>query len=395
MTSSIGQGAYGKPTKLAVPRSILSGSTSGIGGQSTESCARYDSTYLFNYLYVPGSKRFLMPSRQNYDGPKGNWGQRLITKVNLRKQVSGASGYLRDPSKRMKNHEFKSINFGLVEKVNPQLPRGGNVPQVVGSSNTADPRSFYSDYNWGNPNPQKHDVPEGGYYTFPPDGKEETAAPVDPNAETNYTSASAALNPMSGTSGLGALAKRASTNEIVDEYMKSMDQAPQLVNEQIENTLGNQDFAIRRASRLTGAFDSARIQQTRSAMGAAQNMIQNMPPPSKPIKDTTMKDAKPKKIKKAKSIKDAPMKDAKPEKSKKIKKAKSIKDAKPEKPKMMKKTPSIKDAPMNEVKPSTKRKASTTMELERTKTRILNDELNPKRKGKRKRSLSTSAMDVA
>jgi len=327
MTSSIGQGAYGKPTKLAVPRSILSGSTSGIGGQSTESCARYDSTYLFNYLYVPGSKRFLMPSRQIYDGPKGNWGQRLITKVNLRKQVSGASGYLRDPSKRMKNHEFKSINFGLVEKVNPQLPRGGNVPQVVGSSNTADPRSFYSDYNWGNPEPQKHDVPEGGYYTFPPNGKEESQ---QLNAETNYTSASASLNPMSGTSGLGALAKRASINEIIDGYMASMNQSPQLVNEQIENTLGNQDFAVRRASRITGAFESKKFQDIRSALGVAQNMIQNMPPPlmiepppprknkkkSPRIKDANMKDAKPIKKKKEKPVKDANMKDAKPIKEK-------------------------------------------------------------------------------
>lgn len=60
MTSSIGQGAWGNPKNAFIefPREIMQGSTSGIGGHSSESHGRYPAGPSHEFIYKPGSYRF-------------------------------------------------------------------------------------------------------------------------------------------------------------------------------------------------------------------------------------------------------------------------------------------------------------------------------------------------
>lgn len=226
MASTIGQGAWGQPTRIPIPNTQFSGSTSGIGGQSTETVYKYDPTYTHAFRYMPGSKRFTKLGRGNYIGPTGNWGMRVLQKVNLRKQVSGSAGVLSaDPKARLKPKKFIALNYGR-QVVDPFLPRGGSIPRVVDTSNVEDPRSYYSDFNWGNGPQPHHDSQGGTYYTIPPNGTfppdpyafkdkefdkelEYTTPPKPPNTPQEVSQAQSRqetfeqLNPMLGRNQLG------------------------------------------------------------------------------------------------------------------------------------------------------------------------------------------------
>lgn len=276
MASSIGQGVYGQPTAVPIPNSEFSGSTSGIGGQSTESVQKYDPTYGFSFLYVPGSKMFSKVGGYTYNGPTGNWGRRMLQKVNLRKQVSGAAGYLAaDPLARTKHTKFITMNYGLQE-VNPFLPRGGSVPRVIGVSDVEDPRAFYSDYNWGNPQ-QRHETPAGEYYTIPendPETKDTPdparappgtprAPPGTPQDDPNNPQIPREqrifehLNPMAGRNGMGfdpvlAAAVTQQLNNLTggdDEWAGLNNHIP-----------GADDYARRRAATITQTFNDPSTQ---------------------------------------------------------------------------------------------------------------------------------------
>ncbi len=302
MASSIGLAVHGAPTKIPIPNSQFNGSTSGIGGQSTENVQKYDATFGFTLKYVPGSKMFAKIGGYNYNGPTGNWGQRTLQKVNLRKQVSGAAGYLAsNPLARIKHTKFITMNYGR-QVVNPFLPRGGSVPRVIDTSNVEDPRSFYSDYNWGNRGQGKHDLSGGDYYTIPKNGEEEdnrkkydleyksrnpdTEYP-DVKAPHNSQYASGAttpyeqrhweyLNPMSGRASMGAnydplwgavlqqkLSNLANRDENVEDPFHVLE----------THIPGTQEFARRRAASLTHIYDNANVQQV---LGLAGTQASNM-----------------------------------------------------------------------------------------------------------------------
>lgn len=260
MASSIGAAVYGEPTKAPVARSKFSGSTSGIGGQSTETVKKYDPTYGFSFTYVPGSKMFTKIGGYTYDGPTGNWGQRVLEKVNIRKQVQGAAGYLSmDPKARMKHTKFITLNYGI-QSVNPLLPRGGSIPRVVDTSNAEDPRAFYSDYNWGN-SQQFHDTPAGPYYTIPANDKD---APVgsenvtqEDQAPTDPREAFEQLNPMAGRNGMGFDPVFAATlNQKLDNVAgrrQSVDDPFEVLNTHVP---GAKDLAMRRAASITQIFQN-------------------------------------------------------------------------------------------------------------------------------------------
>lgn len=283
MTSSIGQGAYGKPTHINIPNSQFQGSTSGIGGQSTLEYSKYDSTNGFQFSYVPGSKRFTRLGGYRYHGPTGNWGRVVLRKVNLRKQVTGAAGILSsNPLARMKIGKFVALNYGL-ERVDKFLPRGGNVPRVVDTSNVEDPRSFYSDYNWGNAQ-QPHEIPPGGYGTIPPndpppkidprfiykptgrdvpesDLKNPPNTPGEPDLEIDQIveddRAYAYKNPMSGPAGIGG----GFDANTLSTKLEALPDSYKILNNDLP---GNKDFANRRASTITHIYDNPTVQVAKS-----------------------------------------------------------------------------------------------------------------------------------
>lgn len=282
MTSSIGQGSYGLPTKIPIPDSQFQGSTSGIGGQSTETVSKYDSTFGFTFSYVPGSKRIHHKiGGYRYNGPTGNWGHRILRKVNLRKQVQGAAGILSaNPMARIKNTKFISLNYGL-QRVDPFLPRGGNVPRVVDTSNVEDPRSFYSDYNWGNAQ-QQHEEIAGGYATMPPNkepklhshvGDADDAANVPPQQQPQHPTdlPPQAANPMSGRSGLGANFDHNDLIRRLEDFRRGS------IVEELYNPAGNADLARRRGITLVDDDElrsaTARDGVSSSAIGSGLGLV--------------------------------------------------------------------------------------------------------------------------
>ena len=281
MASSIGAAVYGKPTSVSIPKSLFSGSTSGIGGQSTETVKKYDPTFGFSFTYVPGSKMFTKIGGYNYNGPTGNWGQRTLTKVNLRKQVQGAAGYLSaDPMARIKHTKFITMNYGL-QVVDPFLPRGGSVPRVVDTSNTEDPRAFYSDYNWGN-SPQYHDKPGGDYYTIPPntggapdDYTEDLTSTFGQPVDDEWSRESFEhMNPMSGRNGMGFDPVMAAMVAQKLENLTGAGASTDLLAQQSTQIIGNSEFARRRAASLTQLFqNSTTLQDTFAQAGTQANNL--------------------------------------------------------------------------------------------------------------------------
>lgn len=149
MTSSIGQGAWGNPKNAFIefPREIMQGSTSGIGGHSSESHGRYPAGPSHEFIYKPGSYRFWKMHRGNYIAGKGTWGQTKLTKFNPVKQIGGSSGYLNQKPGIKRSSDFKVIVNTGRRATDPFLPRGGNVMRVVGTDNTENPMSFTMGYN--------------------------------------------------------------------------------------------------------------------------------------------------------------------------------------------------------------------------------------------------------
>lgn len=261
MTSSIGAGAFGEPTKIPTKTPFRIGSTSGIGGQSTENVKKYDAIYTHHLRYKPGSKRFWKLGHGNYYGPTGNWGHRVLTKVTPRRQVSGAAGILNtNPLARIKQTKFISMNYGIVAKVDPQLPRGGNIPRVVDTSNVEDPRAFYSDFNWGNDHQQRHDQSAGPYYTVPENPAAETIDRPPPE-----------LNPMMGQNalGLGQVDREANTNNWVETQVDAETDAiipdPMAALEQQFGQTGAADFSRRRAAGITHVYDDIGTSNSKNA----------------------------------------------------------------------------------------------------------------------------------
>jgi hypothetical protein len=271
MASTIGEGAYGNPTHIPIPNSQFSGSTSGIGGQSTESVKKYDSTYGFMRRYTPGSKRFTKLGGYNYFGPTGNWGHRVLQKINLVKQVSGIAGYLSaDPLARVKHTKFIAMNYGR-QRVDPLLPRGGSVPRVIDTSNVEDPKSFYSDYNWGNAPQPFHVQPiHNPHHTIPPNDDQE-GLPTDPGPAKDDTLQSIeqrmkqhaqeqahqrSLNPMAGGGGVGfSNTQSSSYSAHLDLLTGKTDGVEDLMaslNHHIPSGLN--DFTTRRAAGITNIF---------------------------------------------------------------------------------------------------------------------------------------------
>ena len=270
MASTIGEGAYGEPTHIPIPNSQFSGSTSGIGGQSTETVSKYDSTYGFMRRYTPGSKMFTKLGRGLYNGPVGNWGHRTFQKINLVKQVGGVAGILSaNPLARIKNTKFIALNYGR-QHVDPQLPRGGSVPRVIDTTNVENPKAFYSDYNWGSGVQQRHEQPlYNPYHTIPPEGPRERTDPADEGVTENHGNLNAQtleaynerqqhqhfLNPMTGRAGTGFTTMGA-YQDLLDMINNTEDGVEDLLN-YLDNhlTTDTNDFTARRASNITHAFD--------------------------------------------------------------------------------------------------------------------------------------------
>lgn len=142
MASSIGQTAYANPTQSQVefPQKLMSGSTSGIGGQSTESHGRYAPGGHFQY--TPGSNRYNVPCKYNIIEAEGTWGSTVLSKYNPVKQIGGHAGYLNQkPISRLNKTDMVAMNIGRTA-VEPFLPRGGNVMRVVGTDNSEEPIAF-------------------------------------------------------------------------------------------------------------------------------------------------------------------------------------------------------------------------------------------------------------
>lgn len=142
MTSSIGQGAYaGEPINslniIEHPKAPLRGSTSGIGGQSSETCQRYPAEPTHIFKYYPGSNFSYGVSKKLYKTniyqAAGTWGKSVLRKYNPVKQIGGSSGYLdQQPGISKRSYNYKVMaNIGRVVK-NPRLPRGGSVPRIFG-----------------------------------------------------------------------------------------------------------------------------------------------------------------------------------------------------------------------------------------------------------------------
>jgi hypothetical protein len=126
------------------PESYFRGSTSGMGGASSEVHERYDATPTHHFRMQPGSKMFTKHYKAREIGPEGTWGQAVYRKYNPVKQMGGAAGYLnQDPRSYIPSRDMPARSLGRV--VNSQfLPRGGSVPRVVGSGG-GDTDEFYDD----------------------------------------------------------------------------------------------------------------------------------------------------------------------------------------------------------------------------------------------------------
>lgn len=142
MSSSIGQGAFSYAPLNAIPyfpKEPLNGSTSGIGGQSSEEHLRYPAEPTHHFKYVPGSKRFKKPSKWNVHEAQGTWGHAHYQKVNIVKQRGGTAGYLNQQVLGYLNKNqmaARTINTADSSK----LPRGGNIMRIVGQmTGEADP----------------------------------------------------------------------------------------------------------------------------------------------------------------------------------------------------------------------------------------------------------------
>jgi hypothetical protein len=185
MASTIGQGAWGDPKNafMQFPRDPLSGSTSGIGGQSSESHGRYPAGPTHEFKYQPGSRRFWKLHRANHIGPKGTWGQAHYQKFNPVKQIGGSAGYLNQKPGIKRSSDFNVIvNVGRAAS-NPFIPRGGNVMRVVGTENQENPGSYtggYNDYFGGNTKPgvqNQAQIPPPAPPTFDQPGNRGPATP--------------------------------------------------------------------------------------------------------------------------------------------------------------------------------------------------------------------------
>lgn len=136
MASTIGQAAMPNAdggVAVPHPESYFRGSTSGMGGASSEVHERYDPIPTHHFRMKPGSKMFTAHYRARELGPAGTWGQATYRKYNPVKQIGGASGYLnQDPRSYIPSRDMPARTLGRV--VNSQfLPRGGSVPRVVGT----------------------------------------------------------------------------------------------------------------------------------------------------------------------------------------------------------------------------------------------------------------------
>ncbi len=159
MASTIGQAAMpnadGGPA-VPHPESYFRGSTSGMGGASSEVHERYDPIPTHHFRMYPGNKMFTKQYRAREIGPAGTWGQATYRKYNPVKQIGGASGYLnQDPRSYIPSRDMPARTLGRV--VNSQfLPRGGSVPRVVGTgwdyySQTPDQPPMYGAPDSGTP----------------------------------------------------------------------------------------------------------------------------------------------------------------------------------------------------------------------------------------------------
>ncbi len=161
MASTIGQAAMpnadGGPA-VPHPESYFRGSTSGMGGASSEVHERYDPIPTHHFRMQPGNKMFTRHYRAREIGPAGTWGQATYRKYNPVKQIGGASGYLnQDPRSYVPSRDMPARTLGRV--VNSQfLPRGGSVPRVVGTA-----------YDYYTQKPDYDPAPRYGGYAAAPD----------------------------------------------------------------------------------------------------------------------------------------------------------------------------------------------------------------------------------
>ena len=208
MTSSIGLAAAAAPFKPQIfPVSELTGSTSGVGGMTSQSYGRYQAEPTHHFQYQPGSCRFKIPGRGNVSEAKGTWGMAVYSKFNMIKQKSGISGYMNQhPISRPKKTQMVLANLGR-NPINPNLPRGGNVMRIFGTEKSEDPQSFKSNFNYGNfynENPAEGELRSGNdmQAPLPETITKEIARQIIPDNKPNIK-------------GLGAVAK----GEMVQNYL--------------------------------------------------------------------------------------------------------------------------------------------------------------------------------
>ncbi len=149
------------------------GSISTIGTACTNSGSqRYDPTGLLTYAYRSGLKQYKqLPGRSMIFGAKGTWGKVFEEKRIILKQISGASGIVQQAS--TPNAYFEKVNkLNRLGQIDPNLPRGGSVPRIVGgeqSGGEGDARAYDTNYPWRGgadisssidpPNPGRYDDP--------------------------------------------------------------------------------------------------------------------------------------------------------------------------------------------------------------------------------------------
>lgn len=142
MASSIGQGAFSYAPLNAIPyfpKEPLNGSTSGIGGQSSEEHLRYPAEPTHHFKFMPGSNRFKRPSKWYVHEAQGTWGHAKYQKVNIVKQRNGVAGYLNQQVLKYMNISQMAARTNNNTDAS-RLPRGGNIMRIVGQmSGEADP----------------------------------------------------------------------------------------------------------------------------------------------------------------------------------------------------------------------------------------------------------------
>lgn len=127
---------------------MFDASSNALGAGGMMEVKKYPSAAAEKYL--SGFRQFKpVPGRALVYDARGNWGQKHYYKYTPIRQQDGASGVLQQIA-QPNAYKYKVANLGRLGRVDPQLPRGGNIMRIVGVGGDDDMRAFDSNYDWRN-----------------------------------------------------------------------------------------------------------------------------------------------------------------------------------------------------------------------------------------------------